>query len=358
VVSALPRRRWLAAAGAGLLAACAASGLAGCADTPPAGDGTAAAGDRAAAGDDRPTGGGDSAGAAEPLLSRWRNVAGGFLAPPSPGVGLPPRPGTGMYVKLVGPTSVAMRGNDLLVLDAAAGRLWRVDTALNTLTGIAGAPTPPGAALALGADLSAWVLDPGARRVLRFGRDGRLLQSWPIDTTLPSPVALALADGGATLLVADGMGAQWAEQRSPGAPLLSILPSTVAGQRISGVDGLATSALAGRGSASDALWLLDRLGGVVHRAQRDGRVTTTLGRGELMQPTALAVDRFERVFVVDRQGRELVCLQAGVPARRFQAAALGLQQIGGLAIDDRLAVFTDPQVGQLVLHRLGRPGTP
>jgi hypothetical protein len=160
------------------------------------------------------------------------------------------------------------------------------------------------------------------------------------------------------LLVGDGMGAQWAEQRSPSAPVLTILPLRVDGQRISGVDGLATQAATGRGGAADAVWVLDRLAGVVHRVRRDGRVTDTLGRGDLLQPSALVVDRFERVFVVDRQGRALVCLRVGAPAQRFEAAALGVQQIGGLAIDDRLLALTDALAGPLVLQRLGRPAAP
>ena len=43
------------------------------------------------------------------------------MAPPLPGTGLPARPGTGMYVKLVAPQAVALRGNELLVLDAGSG---------------------------------------------------------------------------------------------------------------------------------------------------------------------------------------------------------------------------------------------
>jgi len=290
----------------------------------------------------------------EPLLSPWRTVPGGFLAPPSPAPGLLLRPGTGMFVKLVAPTAVALRGSDLLVLDAGSQRLWRIDTTVNTLSGIAGAPTAPGVALALGPDGSAWVLDPVARQVLRFGRDARLLQTFRIGVALPSPVALALADGGATLLLGDGLGAQWSEQRGPGGLQQAVAPAAADGQRLSGVDGLAVQA----GPGGDTVWVLDRLGGAVHRSRRDGRVLETLGRGALMQPQALVVDRFERAFVVDQQGRALVCLRRGQPPLRLGPAELGVQQIGGLAVDDRLLALTDALAGQVVLHRLGRPAAP
>lgn len=332
------RRTWLQAF-AGTLAG---GLLPACADLPAA--------------DPAEVGSAPGAGGAEPLLSRWRSLPGGFLAPPLPGVGLPARPGTGMFVKLMAPTAVALRGNQLLVLDAGSNRLWRADTMFNTLSGVAGAPTGAGVALVLGPDGAAWVMDPDSRQVLRFGRDGRLLQSFRIDVALPSPVALALVDGGLTLLLADGMGAQWSEQRGPAALAQRVVPTSAAGQRISGVDGLAVRA--GDGSAPEALWLLDRLGGAVHRVQRDGRVLQTLGRGALMQPSALAVDRFDRVFVVDQGGRTLVCLHGDLPPRRLGPAELGVQQIGGLAIDDRLLALTDRLAGQVVMHRLGRPAAP
>ncbi|OYU45419.1 MAG: hypothetical protein CFE44_07585 [Burkholderiales bacterium PBB4] len=132
----------------------------------------------------------------EPLLARGRSLPGGFLAPPLPGTGLPARPGTGMFVKLVAPQAVALRGNELLVLDAAGGRLWRMDVVFNTLAGIAGAPARPDSAVAIGPDGSAWVLDTDSRQVLRFARDGRLLQSHRIGLSVATPVAMALADGG------------------------------------------------------------------------------------------------------------------------------------------------------------------
>ena len=302
----------------------------------------------------------DAAPAApEPLLGPGRTLTGGFIAPPALLPGQPARPGTGMFVKWLAPTAVALRGPDLLVLDSGAGRLWRADTFTNTVSGIAGAPTHPGVALALGPDGSAWVLDPLARQALRFGRDARLLQTFRIGVVLPSPVALALADGGLTLLLGDGMGAQWLEQRGSGTlapPVLPVLPAHADGRRISGVDGLAL--VPGGGSGPDRLWVLDRLGGAVHQVQRDGRVLQTLGRGDLLQPSALAADRFGRVFVVDRDGQSLVCLQAGAAARHLAGPALGVRQIGALAIDDRELALADRLQGQVVLHRLGRPDLP
>jgi len=275
------------------------------------------------------------------LLTRWRVVSGGFLSPTlAAPPGTPPRAG-GMYVKFIAPSAVALRGPDLLVADVASGRLWRVDAALNQLSGVAGALVAPGVAVALGPDLSAWVLDSVGRQVLRFVRDGRLMQTWRAPLAGSSPVALALADGGSTLLLADGLGAQWADLRGPSSAGVMVAPRNSAGTRVSGVDAIA--------SLGDELVVLDRLGAAVHRVSRDGRVLATLGRGELTQPSALATDRDGHVYVIDTAQSTLVVLREGDVTQRFAAAELGLSRLAAIATDERTLALADPLTGQVAL---------
>jgi hypothetical protein len=287
-------------------------------------------------------------------LTPWRSVTGGFLTPPAP-PGTPPRPGTGMFIKLTSPSAIALRGHDLLVADQATQRLWRIDAAMNHAIGIAGAPVSPGTALAIGSDLSAWLLDAAARQVLRFSREGRLLQTYRIAGAGVSPVApvvpvaIALADGGATLLTADGSLAQWLEQRSPGGIAQQVVPKTADERRIRGVDAIAV--------AGSAVFVLDRALGAVHRVTREGRIEATWAEGELAQPSALAADRGGRLFVVDRQGTELLLLllQDGTITERWSSAQLGVQRIGGVAIDERLIALSDSLAGQVVMQRIAPP---
>ncbi len=274
-------------------------------------------------------------------LSPYRTLLGGFLAPPGSPLGMPARPGTGAFVKLMAPTALALRGNDLLIVDSAAGRVWRADLGLNTLTPIPGAPATPATAVAIGPDLSAWVLDGLTRQVLRFSRDGRLMQTWRGGSVSPSPVAMVLADGGTTLLVADDSLRQWIEVRPAGA-FATPMPQDLT---LRGVDGIAVG--------GDSVFVLDRLAGVVHVARRDGQLVGRLGQGELKQPVAIAADRFARVFVLDAQDRALKLLAADRPAQLFDAAALRVQQIGGFALDERLLAVSDRLTGQVVIHVLG-----
>ncbi len=277
-----------------------------------------------------------------------RSFIGGFLAPTLPTVPLPgtlPRLGSGMFVKLQVPTALALRGFDMLVADLASSRLWRAELIMQTLTPVAGAPVGPGTVLLLGADRSAWVMDPPARQVLRFAADGRLIQTWRTGSS--APVGVAVFDGGASLMVAESAWGQLSELRSGGALALSVLPRRGDGTRIGAVDALA----AGR----EHLFLLDRAAGVVHRVRRDGEVIETLGAGVLGQPATLVVDRYDRAWVLDSQGRSVSVLATGQAPVQHTASDLGVQQIGGLAVDDRSLAVSDRLVGQVLIHPLPAP---
>lgn len=283
---------------------------------------------------------GQAAVSVQPM--HWRTLQGGFLPRMVAGAVGVASPSNGMFVRWMTPSAVALRGADLLVADAGTGRLWRADVASSAIVEVAGVPVGVGMSMDLGPDLSVWVLDPSTRQVLCFARDGRLLHSRSIDTGIGSPVALALADGGNTLIVADGALAQWSEQRGTGELLRSVAPQLASGQRITGVDALAL----GR----DSVFVLDRLAGAVHRVSRRGAVLKTFGQGELKRPLAIAVDRKDRVYVHDAQDDSVKRLAAGVPTRRWTAADLGVQQIGGLAVDGPMLAVTDALAGTAVLH--------
>ena len=280
------------------------------------------------------------------LLTPWRTLQGGFLTPPTPGIGLPLRPGSGMFVKLIAPGPIALRGSNLLIADLGSARLWRTDMMTQAMTGIAGAPVGPGTALLLGPDMSAWVLDAPARQVLRFGRDGRLLQTFRAAIGAV-PSSIALADGGNVLLQADGALGQWSEQRAIGALVVPLRPEREGGGLLQ-VDAIAVGSRNPR-----QVFVLDRGAALVHLVQRDGRIVQTLGQGELRQPQAFAVDRWDRVFVVEAPLRSLRVLRPGAPSIVLSAEQLGVQQIGGIAIDDRFLAVADRLTGQVVIHQLG-----
>lgn len=269
----------------------------------------------------------------------WRTVGGAFLSPTPPAPGMPLRPGTGMFVKLQVPTAVALRGQELLVADLATARLWRSDLIANTLTPIPGAPVGPDTRIELGADLSAWVLDVAERQVLRFARDGRLMQTWRTRSAAPSPSSMALVDGGLALLVGDATLGQWAELRGGGATAMPVRPHRGDGVVAARVDAVAAN--------RQAIFVLDRMAAAVHRVNREGLVLETLTTPGLAQAAGLAVDRWNRLYAHDHLGRQLQVLMSGAEPRVLTAEELGVQHIGGVAVDDRLLAVSDRLLGQV-----------
>ena len=185
------------------------------------------------------------------------------------------------------------------------------------------------------------MLDAPQRQVLRFALDGRLLQTW---RTGPSPEGLAVLDGGATLVLADPGFGRWTELRSGGAVALAVQPQRA--------DGVPTAAIGALAAGRDHLFVLDAATGAVHRVQRDGRMLATLGSAPPGRALAMAVDRFDRVWVLDGAGRSVTRLAAGRPAVSLSAEDLGAQQLGGLAVDDRSLAVSDRLLGQVLLHPL------
>jgi hypothetical protein len=310
-----------------LLASLAAVGThtVGCASAPPAA---------------APVGGGSA-------LQPWRTVQGGFLGTPAPLVGGPVRPGSGAFVRLVFPSALAVRDSELLIVDSGAGRLFRCDIAFNSLVPIVGAPATPLTRVALGPDLSAYVLDVPARRVLRFARDGRLIQTLRADDSLASPTDFMLTRNGAAVVVADRTLAQVA--------VIGALGGIVVPLRALRADGVATGGASAIAAGDIDMYLLDIAAGVVHRVAPDGAIRASFGQAQFTAPSRIAVDRFERVYVADPAAGRIHVFAEGAPVRSWSTAELGVQRIGGMAVDgDQLAVG-DLGSGIVNLFRLGAP---
>ena len=281
-------------------------------------------------------------------LSLWRSLTGGFVSAAEPLLGTPARPGAGPFVTLLAPTAVALQGQELLVADSGTRRLWRSDLGSNALVPVPGVTVLPTTSVALAPDLTAWVLDGPGGQIRRLARDGRLLQTFRSGAELVAPAGLALADLGATALVADAGLRQWIELRSLGALALPVRPRTGSGGPV-GVDAIAV--------AGERVWVLDRSAGRVHRVDRSGQVLASLGEGALKQPVALTADRAGRVWVLDAQDHSVKLLREDRPVQVFDAAALRVRQPAAIAADDRALAVADRLGGQVVVLRVleGRP---
>jgi c(7)-type cytochrome triheme protein len=238
---------------------------------------------------------GDGAAHARPARGRWLLSPYRALSPAAScrprraALGMPARAwAAACSCKLLSPAALALRGNDLLVADARPAASGAPTSAFNTLTPIAGAPVGPGTR-----SRSAPTCRPGCwtRRRARC---------------CASRATAACCRPGASAATCRR---RWPWRWPTAArrccwPTAWVRSGPSSGARVAGAPGRHRGATAGASAAwtrscrcDDALYVLDRLAGVVHRTDRDGRVLATLGRGDLVQPVAIAADRDGRVFV-------------------------------------------------------------
>src|SRR4051794_23654442 len=133
MVTISSRRRALALGGTGF-----ALGIGGC------------------AGDDLPQGPANGAAAGTALLTPWLTINGGWRLDAQAPVAAR---AAGPRLNFVQPVGVAAQGDALLVADAGARTLWRLDRSRDAMASFApftGAGAEQGASLQLGNDFSAW----------------------------------------------------------------------------------------------------------------------------------------------------------------------------------------------------------
>lgn len=224
------------------------------------------------------------------VLTPWLAIDGGWRADPRQPLQVAPT--TGPRLRFVQPVGVAALGDMLLVADAGARTVWRIDRGRDAMAPFAaftGGSAGHGASLHVASDLSVWVALPAEHQVVEYDARGRLVRRFMDDASAPRPVAVVVSDSRAEVFVGDGATAQVAVFDPLGRAV-----RVLGGGRIPALQSIAAMAL-----GPDGLYVLDPLAQQVVVLGRGGDVVTVIGEHQLLRPRALAVDRSGRVFVSD-----------------------------------------------------------
>lgn len=224
------------------------------------------------------------------LLTPMLRIGGGWrLDPQRP---MQTAPLAGGRLNFVRPVGVAALGDVLMVADAGARTLWRLDRSRDAMAVFApfsGAGAEQGASLQLAQDFSTWIALPAEHVVLQYDAGGRVVRSWRDEINAARPVAVALADGRGELLVGDAATAHVVvfdplgrSRRLLGRGRSDVLQS-----------------ISAMSFGPGGLYVLDRIAQQVVVLGASGEVLELIGENQLVQPRALAVDRSGRVFVSD-----------------------------------------------------------
>lgn len=279
-----------------------------------------------------------------PLLTSVSSIAGARSAPRPPA---PPAPGAPMpqfgpaYLPWLAPAALATRANYLFVADSGRRHVVAYDLAQQTVSVVAPYPASGNAPIAAGPDLSLYVGDQAARRVLHYGFDGRALAPFENAMELARPVGLALDQAGGKLLVADGLYKHVVVFGALGRVMAALRP-----EQARSIDAMA--------HGPDGLYLADRLARQVAVIGLDGADQYTLGPGTLRMPAALAVDRHNRVFVADAFDGAIKVF-AGRQELAADASAPRFTRIAALVAERDLLYVADAGAARIAVLRVAPP---
>lgn len=225
---------------------------------------------------------------------RVGGIVGGRLVSQTDAGGAPQPGSIGPVVYFIFPVAVAASAIDVFVADAGAGRIFRYDRALETMTALPGMGAGPGTRLQTGPDGSIYVLDPVVGEIRRYSRAGR-----PLPSLLPRLPSSRYSDFAIDPLTASAYAVDFLNR---GIDEIHPLGRVAMHQmRIEQPGPLASD---GR-----SLFVGDAGCGCVVE-WRDGRSIRSYGAGTLRQLKAIAVDR-HHVYALDAFDRSVSLLYDG-----------------------------------------------
>lgn len=276
-----------------------------------------------------------AAAGSDGLLTPMLSISGGWRMEPR--TAMQAAPLAGGRLTFVRPVGVAAMGDVLLVADAGARTLWRLDRSRDAMAAFApftGGGAEQGASLQLGNDFSAWIALPAEHVVLQYDAGGRVVRTWRDEINAARPVAVAVPDNRSELLVGDAATAQ----------VVVFDPLGRARRLLGRGRGDALQSIAAMSFGPEGLYVLDRIAQQVVVLGASGEVLALIGEQQLVQPRALAVDRSGRVFVSDDRdqvikvfrGARLLATAGGAGSR---AGRFG--RIEAMAVDGNLLYVVD-----------------
>ncbi|HEY0721224.1 MAG TPA: hypothetical protein VGE50_08215 [Gammaproteobacteria bacterium] len=202
--------------------------------------------------------------------------------------------GTPGFARLERPVTVAAQGNLVYLFDAGPNLFYRYDNnqkTLQELSNITGALKGAAAGITVAPDRSFYVADPAGHQVIHSSFDGQVLRLLRDEANLANPVATALDTLGNNLLVADSLFDHIVGFNQQGWLLFGF------GQRGMGPQQFQLIVDMARGP--QGLYVVDRLNPFIKIFTPEGKFIFGFTRREVANPSAIAVDRYERVYIAD-----------------------------------------------------------
>jgi DNA-binding beta-propeller fold protein YncE len=224
--------------------------------------------------------------APEVSLYQWDIITGGSEGNVYTGLG---------EIRLMRPAAIAAHGDDVYIVDGGSDMLYRYERALGRLSVlkdlkgvVAGAVTD----IFIAQDLSYYLADADARRVLHFDRHGDQIRVFEDPINLGRPVSVSEDPDTGTVYIADGFNDDVLVYNAAGQLQGAIGTRGQAQGQFMGITAMAQS--------SEGIYVATRFG--THRVQMmglDGGFKQAFVSDSVTFPTAIVTDGNGRVYVSD-----------------------------------------------------------
>lgn len=198
------------------------------------------------------------------------------------------------YIRLKHPVAVGVRDNIVFIFDAFTGSFYRYDTQLETIVTLSSVTADIQqniSSITVLTDYSFFATDPYGRKVLHIASDGTVLNTISNDANMSHPVATGYDIFNSRLLVADSTFDHIIAFDKTGRPVFAF------GERGTGHDQIRL--IVDMATHATGIYVLDQLNNQVKKFSYSGEFMSSFPRNEVDNPTAIAVDRDERVYISD-----------------------------------------------------------
>lgn len=242
-------------------------------------------------------------------------------------------------ITLQQPIAVGGVGGVLYIVDAGPKVVYKYDLVTNEIEPIEEIATHFEGNLGniyVAKDRSFYIVDSNGRKVMHFSEHGQLLMTFQDLANLSRPMDVTVNEKTGDVLVADGSFSHIVVFNSLGKATSAI------GRRGTGPGRF--RAMTFMSSASDGLYVLDRLELPVQVIDWQGNYRYSFGESELLFPNAIAVDKGQRAYISDRSTNTIQVYQDGQLIMSFGGGGSApgrFRLVTGMWVDGNLLYVAD-----------------
>ncbi len=257
--------------------------------------------------------------------------------------------------RLQRPVAVAARGDYVYIVDLGLDAVLRYDQASGRLSSVLDlkvAVTGEVADIYVANDLSFYITDTDAGRVLQYDQSGQLVQVFSSYFNLTKPVAVNVLEGG-DVIVADGHFDHLLHFNSAGQLLATYGGRGEGAAEFTNITSMALG--------PDGFYVGARVGRRVQVMSLNGDYSYSFENGRVVFPAAIVVDRNNRSYVADMMDNQIKVFDRGRLIATIGGAGTTpgkFMRVTDMWLDERFLYIADSLNARIQVARLVPEGVP